>query len=238
MKEVYVILSPDALHEYLHKFEDEYWEPGFDEYKEHLAALNRITMNAGVPIEGSLFYDITSESNLPPVPFGDFLPKRRNFAFFCSAGNSLLEVGFNAGHSCLLALTINKELMYTGIDIGRHDYTLGCYEYLKSVFGSRVRLIIGDSRQALPLLRDVGESFDLYHVDGDHGREVFQADMYTILGMGTGKATVLVDDTWLPGVDYLCDYLLMQGRLSRIEFARLWFEETTHRVFRTHPRSG
>lgn len=76
----------------------------------------------------------------------------------------------------MLALTVNPALVYQGVDIGHHGYTRSCFAYLKSVFGERARLEIGDSRDVLPVLRQ-GARYDLYHIDGGHGLATAHADL-------------------------------------------------------------
>ena len=92
-------------------------------------------VQSGVPLEGNLFTE-HFQPEIPAVPIEAFRNKRSNYALFCAAGSSLLEIGFNAGHSCMLALSANKDLVYTGVDIGMHAYTQPCFEYLRSYSAS------------------------------------------------------------------------------------------------------
>ena len=214
---------------------DPEWEPAYDLYRDHLAALTKIISDLGYQLEGSLF-NKHMISHVPQRPDPDFLSKRRNFALFCTGGDSLFEIGFNAGHSCLLALTVNPELTYVGVDMGYHHYVRPCFEYLRSVFGSRVQLHLGDSREVLPVLREHGKrQYDLYHLDGGHEFGVAHADLTNILSMAQRPATLMFDDTGHPDLDALCDYYVMRGRLTRIEFKRLWTETINHRMFRIVP---
>ena len=218
------------------QFFDPAWDPGLDPvYIEHSRALHAIMMRLGEPAEGSLFNrDKLTEFTDAPAP--EFLPKRRNFALFASGGRSLLEVGFNAGHSCLIALTVNPDLVYTGVDIACHSYTQPCFDYLRSAFGSRVNLHIGDSRDVLPALRERGVGqYDLYHLDGGHGFALGYTDLCNMLSMARKPATLLFDDTDNDRLDALCDYYVMLGRLSRVEMKRLWSDTICHRLFRTVP---
>lgn len=131
---------------------DPAWDPGLEQYRDHLVKLNKIVTDFGEPFEGGLFYPHLSVE-LSDTPAELTLNKRRNFAIFSMAGDSMLEIGFNAGHSCLLAMTMNPSLIYTGVDIAVHPYTRPCYAYLQSVFPGRMQVHFGDSRDVLPVLR-------------------------------------------------------------------------------------
>jgi hypothetical protein len=210
---------------------DPEWEPGYERYREHLAALNRIMMESGVPMEGSLFTP-NRRPVLPEMPAPAFRPKRRNFALFSISGRSMLEIGFNGGHSCMLALTMNPTLRFTGVDIGMHAYTQPCYEYLRGVFGDRVTLHIGDSRDVLPRLRADTVDYDLFHLDGGHGTDVAHADLANIIAFGRGGAGLLVDDTPVAEIDAVCELEVWRGRIAPVIFERLWAETPLHRMFR------
>ena len=223
-------MPADVLDLVQHALDPE-WEPGFDRYRDHLAALNRIMMDSGVPMEGSLFTP-NRRPVLPEMPAPAFRPKRRNFALFSASGDAMLEIGFNGGHSCMLALTMNPSLRYTGVDLGFHAYTRSCYDYLRSVFGDRMTLHFGDSRDVLPRLREQGERYDLFHLDGGHGIDVAHADLTNIIAFGCAGAGLLVDDTPVAEIDAVCEMEVMRGRIAPVMLERLWSETPLHRMFR------
>ena len=223
------------LEKFIHQNADRSWEPGYEEYREHFAALNRIVVESGVRLEGNLFTEHLCDAP-PDRPAEVFRNKRSNYAMFCTGGLSLLEIGFNAGHSAMLALTINKDLRYVGVDIGIHPYTEPCYEYLRSVFGARVRLHIGDSRDVVPSLRRQRERFDLYHLDGGHGFDIAHADLCNLLDFADEGSTLLVDDTNDHRIDAMCDYYVLQGQMMPMQFSRIWSQTIDHRLFRVERR--
>ena len=186
--------TPAELKHFIDQACDRSWEPGFDEYREHLSALRAIILESGERLEGNLFAEHLREE-VPEHPVEIFRNKRVNYTVFATGGQSLLEIGFNAGHSCMLALTMNKKLKYVGVDIGEHRYTLPCYDYLKMAFGERVELHIGDSRDVIPSLRRERERFDLFHLDGGHGFNVAHADLCNLMDFAEEGSTLLVDDT-------------------------------------------
>lgn len=226
-------LTPSDLQYFINQVCDSSWEPGYDAYREHLSALNRIVTESGVPLEGSLFAEHL-RSPIADEPFEEFRSKRRNYSVFCNGGLSLLEIGFNAGHSCMLALTMNPSLRYTGVDICMHAYTRPCYDYLRSVFGERVTLHVGDSRDVVPILRRRRERFDLYHLDGGHGFNVAHSDLCNLLEFADEGTTLLVDDTNDHLIDGLCDYYVLQGQMTPIKLERLWSATIDHKLFRVN----
>ncbi|MES2444927.1 MAG: class I SAM-dependent methyltransferase [Pseudomonadota bacterium] len=227
-----MIESPAALELFISQIHHPAYEPAYEEYKGHFAALSGIIARTGEALEGNLFTDHLVRA-MPEYPADFFRTKRSNFAVFCSSGSSLLEIGFNAGHSCLLAMCINPELSYTGVDIGWHKYTRPCFDYLHSVFGDRVRLHIGDSREVMPRLIAEPARHDLYHLDGGHGFDVAHADLVNILRMAEGgRALLLVDDTDNAHIDAMCDLYLLRGRIDRMRLNRVWHDTRNHELFR------
>ena len=120
-------------------------EPFLTKYQNELVALNSIIMGAGESIEGSLFYR-NHLRELPDEPDPVYRYKRRNYLRYVCTGRRILEIGFNGGHSALLALTANKYLEYHAIDICKYKYTSLGFEYLQTLFGNRIDLHRGDSR--------------------------------------------------------------------------------------------
>lgn len=200
-------------------FTDQDIEPYLERYQEHLIAINTIVINSGAKLEGNMFYFHEKVPTLS-VPDPARRHKRANFAFFAKAGNNLLEIGFNAGHSALLALAANEHLEYFGIDLGVHPYTVPCYQYLESVFGSRINLVIGDSREELPRIRDYKE-FDLVHIDGGHGLDVAEVDLCNVLDRASPGTRLLFDDVNYLPLRVLCDHYLLAGNLIEMRPA-IW----------------
>ncbi len=205
------------------------WDPGLAEYRHHLLALNEICNHVrattGEHIEGNLICLAPHEyATLPDLPDQQLLAKRRNYATYIVTGVSLLEIGFNAGHSALIALTINPALTYSGIDLGHHAYTLPCFNYLKTVFGDRLNLEIGDSREILPTIFHSGHRYDLFHIDGGHSFGVAHADLASMIQFCRDGDVILFDDTDLEHLllDELCDIYAIKGLVTRVQTSKLW----------------
>jgi hypothetical protein len=145
-----------------HLFQDADLEPCLEAYKSHLIEINKIVLESKEKLEGNLFYFHESTPVLD-APEPGRKHKRFNYGFFVLGGNKLLEIGFNAGHSALLALTSNPDLVYVGVDLANHRYTIPCFKYLESVFGNRINLIVGDSRDERRLCRCVRRPQHLAH---------------------------------------------------------------------------
>ena len=206
-------MTPSDMQHFLESLiKDPEWDPGSDQYSTHYLRLREIILSTGETAEGNLF----SGWPIPDSPLEKLRGKRRNFALFATGGKRLLEIGFNAGHSCMLALTINTDLEVDAVDIGVHSYTEPCFNYLREIFGKRVRLHIGDSRDVLPALRRSGSKFDLYHVDGGHGFAVARTDICNVLEFAQDGGNMMVDDTHVAMIDALCEFYELQGNITRL----------------------
>jgi precorrin-6B methylase 2 len=205
------------------------WDPASMIEPEHTRALHEIVDASGEAIEGNLF-TLHQQHPLPEQPEPSLRGKRRNFALYVTGGASLLEIGFNAGHSCLLALSVNPTLRYVGVDLGEHAYTEPCFRYLHSVFPGRVELVTGDSREVLPL----AGQFDRFHMDGGHGLEIAASDLRAVISMACPDATILVDDINQHHISAICDWHELQGDLASVAIGSLWTHTGRHqnKVFR------
>ena len=110
----------------------------------------------------------------------------------------MIEIGVNAGHAALVALSANPALIYHGVDINEHKYTAECVRYLSAEFPGRVHFHSGDSREVLPYLAAHRPEldFDIFHVDGGHTDEICRADVGNCLRLansGRGKHLLLDD---------------------------------------------
>src|SRR4029079_16035965 len=149
-----------------------------DDFLGHLRRLNEIVSHSKSPIERNLCYLHRDENYVGMPPDSPLSPRRRNFARVAQCKRTLLEVGFNAGHSALLALSANPEINYFGVDIGSNPYSEPCARYLSEFFPDRFHVLFADSREALPYLAtDRRLRFDAVHVDGGASPDLFRTDM-------------------------------------------------------------
>ncbi len=195
-------------------------------FLDRLERLNAIVARSGEPLEGNIFYPDLARDFAGKPPDDALAPARRNAWRAVRFKQRLLEVGVNAGHSALLALSANRTLEYTGVDILTHSYTVECVDFLKGEFPGRVHLYPGDSREVLPWLADRGDDlgFDLFHVDGGHTDEVCLSDMTHCVRMARGRKGrhLLLDDvhaSWI--FDIYCAFVA-RGDLTTETFFDDW----------------
>ena len=110
---------------------------------------------------------------------------------------TVLEIGFNAGHSAELFLKHNPNLHLTSFDLGRHDYVKVAKEYMDLTYPNRHTLILGDSRITVPqFVKDHPDTvFDVLFIDGGHGYEIIRSDMDNCFKMAHKESIVILDDT-------------------------------------------
>lgn len=197
-------------------------------FQRRLKALNAIVRTAGEALEGNIFYADREERFVERDPEDKLAPARRNYWRAARFKERMLEVGVNAGHSALLALSSNPKLHYCGVDIMSHAYTKECVDFLKGEFPGRVRFFPGDSREVLPRLADAAAElgFDLLCVDGGHTSEVCYSDVANCIRMSKGEKGrhLLLDDvhaSWI--FDIYCEFVA-RGDLTAETFFGDWEE--------------
>ncbi len=195
-------------------------------FRDRLTRLNAIVSRSGEPLEGNIFYPDLDENFAESPPAAALAPARRNVWRAVRFKHRVLEVGVNAGHSALLALSANPKLEYYGVDILAHGYTVECVDFLKGEFPGRAHLFPGDSREVLPWLAERGDemNFDLYAIDGGHTDDVCLNDMTHCIRMAKGLKGrhLLLDDvhaSWI--FDIYCEFVA-RGDLMTETFFGDW----------------
>jgi Methyltransferase domain len=200
-----------------------------DAFVRHIKALNNFVKESGEVLEGGIFYwdrDAEYEENLPSA---NLAPARRNLWRATRFKGSLIEIGVNAGHSALLALSANPQLVYHGVDINDHRYTEKCVNYLMAEFPGRVHYHPGDSRDVLPYMavHRPELDFDIFHVDGGHTTEICQADVSNCLRLanrGVGKH-LLLDDINASWIFDVYSEFVSRGYLTTETFFGDWEDD-------------
>ncbi|MGE4218320.1 MAG: class I SAM-dependent methyltransferase [Alphaproteobacteria bacterium] len=192
-------------------------------FRGRLRGLNEIILATGAPLEGNLFY-FQGATDLADCPDPARAHKRRNLYRAIQGKHRFLEVGFNAGHSALLALSAAPDLTYLGVDIASNPYTRLCAALMSHWFGDRFLFVAGDSREMLPAIwLQGGRGFDLIHVDGGHGAGTCLADLVNAVHVAEpAGAHLLLDDTGHAPIRALYERLRHAGLLQTDDCGRTW----------------
>ena len=125
----------------------------------------------------------------------------------CEA-KSIMEIGFNAGHSALLFLAITPpETKVVSFDLGEYAYVFAAKRYIDSVFPGRHTLVTGDSTVTIPKYEEQVAHrmknpqtapplrFDFIFIDGGHQTDIPMKDIMNSQRLASGEHTVIaVDD--------------------------------------------
>jgi len=214
------------------------YDPNYEQWPApflfHLRRLNEIAVDAGEPLEGNLcyFHQQSDFVHAPPDPRRG--TRRETFLRALAGRRRMLEIGFNAGHSALLALT-HADAAVTSIDDCSHGYTQTAATYLGAEFPERFRFFKTDSRRLPMLARELElGSHDLIHIDGGHAPDAFAADIATALACSKPGTLVLVDDLYVPAIRQISDRLIADrlmvpyGNLETAESGAFLTLETAH----------
>ena len=198
-------------------------------FMQRLDALNRLIAETGETLEGNIFYWDKEKNFLGRPPEANLAPARRNLWRATRFKRQMLEVGVNAGHSALLALSGNPDLIYHGVDLAEHAYTAPCVEYLAAEFPGRVHFWPGDSREVLPYLaeRRGDLDFDIFHVDAGHTDDVCRADIENCLRIARGRRGkhLLLDDVNASWIFDVYAEFVSRGDLTSETFFDDWEDD-------------
>ena len=136
--------------------------------------LDKIIKKTGEKIEGNCLYQHHSNFN---YHFNNKENLRYNIFTLCKNRQRILEVGFNGGHSTILYIYSNPNILIKSFDICHHKYSEKCANYIKEYTNYNFELIKGDSRQTLKTYNS-NIKFDIIHIDGGHGYNIAKSDLY------------------------------------------------------------
>lgn len=163
-----------------------------------VSSINKIVKEIKEPMEGNCLYQHHSNFKFHR---DNKEALRQNIYTLCKQSKSILEIGFNAGHSAALYTYANPEIIIRSFDLCSHKYSKPCGELLARTL-SDFKLIPGDSRETL---RDYNEApaFDLIHIDGGHGYSAAKSDLYECKKFSTKETILIFDDAYHTFVEKL-----------------------------------
>lgn len=188
-----------------------------------LGQINHAVEASGDVMEGNLFYH--HQKKPEPAPDPSRQHKRKNFLIAIEGANNLLEIGFNAGHSALLALSSSPTLTYLGVDIASNKYSRPCAELIERHYPGRAKIIFGDSRIEVPRLALSGVRPDVIHVDGGHDDLTAELDILHAIQMVAQGGIVIVDDTHHPPIRAMYEEVVRKSYAEKETFSGQWIGE-------------
>jgi len=110
---------------------------------------------------------------------------------------TIMEIGFNAGHSADVFLKNNPNSTLVSFDIGDHEYVHTAKRYIDLHYPNRHTLILGDSTVTIPqyVEQNNNKNFDVIFIDGGHEYATARADLLNCRKLSHTNTLVLLDDT-------------------------------------------
>ena len=127
--------------------------------------------------------------------------------------HSILEIGFNAGHSSEIFLQSSEHIHVTSFDMGVHRYVKVAKEYIDKTYPKRHQLIYGDSRITIPEYIESypDRKFDLIFIDGGHFNDVPALDLKNCKLLSHSDTIVIMDDT-MNNPEYINPWNIMPNK--------------------------
>tara|TARA_R110002073_G_scaffold323300_1_gene500610 strand:+ start:58 stop:657 length:600 start_codon:yes stop_codon:yes gene_type:complete len=143
---------------------------------------------------------------------------------------TILEVGFNAGHSCGLMALKNKDIEFLIFDLGKHEYTQRCIEWFSENYN--ITYIEGNSNKTIPLYNS-NKIYALIHIDGGHGIKTCENDIRNCKKFADNKSLLLVDDINLKRINDLIDHMIASNYIEEVEMNSMHCKSNIyHKLFR------
>lgn len=135
------------------------------------------------------FHDLEGNSHqIPPQTYALYYLSK-------SPVVSVLEIGFNAGHSSNTFLQ-HPNTRVTSLDLGCRPYVSVAKAWIDDRYPGRHTLVLGDSTQTLPQLIQTNPhtTFDLVFIDGGHDEATVRSDLENCLRLAHDQTLLLMDD--------------------------------------------
>ena len=147
--------------------------------------------------------DYGGTGHMPPskevIEFWTAVKEKTNF-------KKLVEIGFNAGHSASILLSLFDDVSVQSYDIGQFDITHSNGKLVKEKFGDRFSLKITDS---LKITTGEVNGADILFIDGGHDFPIVSGDIN--LWERSDIPYVIIDDLQHRGVKNAHKELISRG---------------------------
>jgi hypothetical protein len=169
--------------------------------QKHFDEINNILKGIGERVEGNFICDITPDN----LVYNTNIDKIKNLQNLAKRTKHICEIGVNAGHSLLLMIDESPNAEYELFDLGDHEYTRPCMEYIQQSFpNTKIKITYGDSKKTLKEFiinnSDRLGAFDLIHIDGGHELMEFTNDFYYTSLLGGENCLYIFDDYNYPNI--------------------------------------
>jgi Methyltransferase domain len=115
---------------------------------------------------------------------------------------TIVEVGFNIGYSCLGFLEASPTTRVISFELNDRPCVGTAKAFIDRHYPGRHRLVIGDSRETLPLYATGmhTDRADLIFIDGGHEYDIVTKDIRNASELAGDRAVVVLDDMtpWYP----------------------------------------
>lgn len=105
---------------------------------------------------------------------------------------SVLEIGFNAGHSSEFFLSRHSDISVVSFELTPSEHTLLGKRYIDEKYPGRHEMVWGDSTVTVPRFK--ARKFDVIFIDGGHEVEVARADLVNCMRFSGPDTNIILDD--------------------------------------------
>jgi len=188
----------------------------------HIEKIQNIISENNELLEGNCFYIHETLTKY------DCLHTKQLNLFWCGSlvNKYICEIGFNAGHSCLLFLLgLNnfEKINFTIFDINNHIYTKPCFNYISENTDNNIEFefIAGDSIITMPawinLHQDLVGKYDVVHIDGGYYEECIKNDIYNSNILVRNGGIIIIDDTNSICINNYVEKMLDTGKYIELD---------------------